>query len=153
MQMEKTMKNRTKLAVTFIALAGLTGTAMAQDRGDRGMRGDRQDRFERLDADTSGDITFEEFKAMFDGRMRLSQADADGDGKLTVAEVADHIQHIRAERMAERLIQRLDADGDGTLSLAEIESRQQKRFALMDRNDDGVLSADEMRHRGKRFGR
>ena len=36
-------------------------------------------------------------------------------------------------------------DGDGKLALSEIESRQRKHFALIDRNDDGVLQKDELR--------
>lgn len=142
------MKHATKLALAFGAFAALAAVpTAAQDRGPRG-----QERFERLDADSSGDISFEEFKAMFSNRIDLDEADADDNGQLTVAEIADHIQRKRAERAATRLIERFDANGDGELSVAEIEDRQQKRFALLDRNNDGKLTEEEMprRMRGDR---
>ena len=55
---------------------------------------------------------------------------------------------MRAERMAQRIVERFDTDGDGMLTAAEIESRQKKMFALLDRNDDGKVEKDEM-PRGK----
>lgn len=43
-----------------------------------------------------------------------------------------------------------DTDGDGAISLAEFEAahaaRVRERFARMDRNDDGLLSGDELKH-------
>ncbi len=131
------MKKSTKLAIAFLALAGTASSAMASDNdGMRGMR------FERADADKSGDVTFEEFSAAM--KTRMGTADADGDGKMTVAEIASAIERMRAERRAQRIVDRVDTDGDGMLTAAEIESRQKKRFALLDRNDDGKIVADEM---------
>ena len=145
------MKKSTKLALAFLAFAGLAGSqAIAEEqRGERMQRGDR---FERLDADKSGDISFEEFSARF--QERIGSADADGDGKITVEEMADHILRQRAERQARRMIERFDVNGDGALALDEIESRHKKRFAMMDRNDDGVLQKDELRRsrKGERGG-
>jgi Ca2+-binding EF-hand superfamily protein len=142
MRQEKTMKKSTKIALAFLALAGAAGSAaMAQD----GKRGGGM-RFEQTDADSSGDITFEEFAAAMK-RLDFARADADRDGKATVGEIADEIERMRAERMARRIIARFDADGDGALTAAEIESRQKKLFALMDRNDDGKVVKDEMPRR------
>ena len=143
------MKSRTKLAVAFLALAGAaTGVAHAQDRDER-----RGDRFERLDADQSGDVTFEEFAAAMEGR--IGSADADADGRMTVEEIADEIVRMRALRAARRMVERFDSDGDGALTTAEIESRQKKRFALLDRNDDGKIVEDEAPRRwaGRKRGR
>ena len=61
-------------------------------------------RFERMDVDNNGDVTFEEFAAVMDERLQ-ADADKDGDGKMTVAEIAAEIERVRAERMAERLDQ------------------------------------------------
>lgn len=143
------MKKSTKIAMAFLALAGATGSAaVAQDmkgkRGD-GMRGMR---LERLDADSSGDVTFEEFSAA--ANSRITDADANNDGRMTVEEIADEILRRRAERQAKRLIERFDTDDDGVLTTEEVQSRQQKRFALLDRNDDGKIEADEMPRRGRR---
>ncbi|AWC24905.1 acid-shock protein [Aminobacter sp. P9b] len=137
------MSKSTKIAIAFLALAGTAGTsAFAAAQPSRGQGMKPQMRFERADADKSGDVTFEEFTAAMN--ERLVDADGNADGKITVAEVADQIQRMRAERMAERLIKRFDANGDGELTKAEIESRQKKMFAMMDRNDDGKIVKDEM---------
>jgi Ca2+-binding EF-hand superfamily protein len=140
------MKTSMKLAMTFLALAATAaGTAYAADRSGRHGGGFR---FERADADSSGDVTFEEFAAAM--KNRVGAADADKDGKMTVAEIASEIERMRAERMARRIVERFDTDGDGALTAAEIESRQRKMFALMDRNDDGKIAPDEMPKRGHR---
>lgn len=139
------MKKSTKIALTFLAIAGAAGsTAFATDRDGR--RDGRQGmRFERADADSSGDVTFEEFAAAM--KNRIGNADANKDGKMTVGEIASEIERMRAERMARRIVQRFDTDGDGALTTAEIESRQKKMFALRDRNDDGKIVKEEMPHR------
>ena len=145
------MRKPISLALAFLAMAGASSTlAGAAEEGRRfeerhnraGMR------FERTDTDSSGDITFEEFSAAID--ERLATADADGDGKMTVAEIADEIERMRAERMARRLVERFDMDGDGALTKAEIENRQRKMFALLDRNDDGKITREEMQQGSKR---
>jgi Ca2+-binding EF-hand superfamily protein len=152
MQQEKTMKKSTKLAIAFLALAGTAGSvAVAADgQGRRGGMGQRGMHFEQTDADKSGDVTFEEFAAAM--KARIGTADADGDGKMTVAEIASEIERMRAERRAQRIVERFDTDGDGMLTLAEIEARQKKMFALMDRNDDGKVVKEEMpdRKHGRR---
>ncbi len=145
------MSKKTTLAMAFLALAGLAGAQALANEDDAG-RKDRGSRFERVDADNSGDVTFEEFTAGF--MERIGSADANGDGKITVEEMADHILRQRAERQARRMIERLDVNGDGELDLSEVESRQRKHFALMDRNDDGVLQKEELRRmrRDSRWG-
>ncbi|MDN2567720.1 EF-hand domain-containing protein [Aquibium sp. A9E412] len=155
------MKNLTRIALAFTAVAAVTATAVAHERWGRdggmgggmgpGMGSRAMMHFERADADDSGDVTFEEFAAAFGA---FQSVDADGDGSLTVEEIAAEIERRRTERMARRMIERFDTDGDGVLTEAEIESRQQKMFALMDRNDDGKVDADEMprRHRGGGMG-
>jgi len=147
MQQEKTMKKSTKLAAAFLALASASGSAaFAADREGRHGEGQRGMRFERADVDSSVDVTFEEFAAAMDSR--IGNADADGDGKMTVAEIASEIERMRAERMAQRIVERFDTDGDGVLTKAEVESRQKKMFALLDRNDDGKIVKEEMPRRG-----
>src|SRR5262249_7851899 len=89
--------------------------------------------------------TFEEFTAVL--KSRIGTADANGDGKMTVEEIAAEIERMRAERMAQRIVDRFDTDGDGMLTAAEIEARQKKMFALLDRNDDGKVEKDEMPRR------
>jgi hypothetical protein len=49
-----------------------------------------------------------------------------------------------APRAAARGMARADGDGDGRVSKAEYIARADERFARMDKNSDGQLSADEM---------
>jgi|SRR5690606_25039648 len=141
------MSKTVKLATAFLAFATLTGGAvLAQGmHGDRPDRGDRPEmHLDRMDTDDSGDLSFEEFSNALGGVV--TTADANGDGQVTVEELAEAILHQRAERQARRMIERFDVDGDGVLSLAEYEKQQQKHFALLDRNDDGVIQREELRH-------
>lgn len=162
---------KTTAALAFVAFAAGTGAAFAQqgpggDDGagggevgieragedDDGRRGGPRGRFARADADNSGDVSFDEFAAAMN--RRVTGADANGDGRMTVAEIADELQRIRFERQARRIIDRFDVNGDGELTTEEVRSRQEKRFALMDRNEDGKLQRDEMRRRdGRRWER
>lgn len=140
------MKTRTRLATAFLALAATAVAAHAAERSAE--RGERAAfRFEQADADKSGDVTFEEFAAVMNDR--LAKADADGDKRITVAEMADQIERARAENMARRIIARFDGNGDGVLTLEEIEAGQTTIFARLDRNADGKIVPDEMPKRGK----
>ncbi len=139
------MNTSTKLAMAFLAVATTAGAPAFADEKPEGRAERGKQRFERTDADSSGDITFEEFAAAM--KIRISNADKDGDGKMTVAEIAADIVRMRAERAAERMIERFDADGDGMLTLVEIETQQKKMFALLDRNNDGKIVAEEMPRR------
>ena len=141
------MTKKIGLAMAFAALAGLAG--LPANAADQRSDGRRQARLERIDADKSGDITFEEFAAAMN--TRINRFDANSDGKLTVAEIASEIDGRRAQRRASRFVERFDIDRDETVTLAEIENRQKKRFALLDMNDDGKVVADELPRRfGKR---
>ena len=138
--------------LAFLTLAGVAGTRRMPPTTSPAVtvRGPAMMRFDRLDADQSGDVTFEEFSAAL--KSRIGDADKDHDGKMTVAEIAPEIERMRAERMARRIVERFDIDGDGMLTAAEIESRQKKMFALLDRNDDGKVVKDEMPRRKFRHG-
>ena len=148
------MKRNLKIAIAFATLAGIAGTAaVAADRPGRdGMRGFGMMTFGSADADSSGDVTLDEFTAAVTGR--LGKVDADDDGTMTVEEVAAAIERMRNQRRAERIINRLDADNDGVLTTAEFDAAQGRIFARMDRNDDGKVEKSEMprRMRGEHRG-
>ena len=158
MQRKTEMKKTTGMAIAFLTLsAALTGVAVAGMKhggGEFGMMGGPEGAMPGLDmadADKNGEITFDEFKKAAGDRFVL--ADTNKDGKVTVEEMAAAIEKMRAERMAKRMIERFDADKDGSVTLAEIENGQKEIYAVMDRNDDGKLVADEMPRHGGRHGK
>jgi Ca2+-binding EF-hand superfamily protein len=151
------MKTTTKFALAFATLASLAGIAHAQNTTGDNKSG--QSRFgfglvalEKMDADKTGDVTFEEFKKAAGDRFVL--ADTNKDGKVTVEEMAAAIEKARTEQMAKRIIKRFDIDGDGALTQTEIETNQQETYALLDKNNDGKLVQEEMKRGDKGwFGR
>jgi hypothetical protein len=145
------MKKSVKLAIAFATLAGMAGSVAYAKEGPRRMHGPGGFHLERADVDDSGDISFEEFAAAMNGRMGF--ADGDSDGKLTVAEIAAEMERQRYLRRAERMVERFDIDGDNELTLDEIETHQREVFALMDRDNDGVVVEDEMPRRDRRHHR
>lgn len=123
---------------------------------------------QRTDADGNGqiDLATEGRQSRF--AARLAQADADGDGAVTAAELTAQIQsqpqrgpagagggrrgmHPRASnldpaQLASYMIQRADADGDGAIDLATEGARG--RFAQhlphADTDGDGAVTAAEL---------
>lgn len=130
------------LAATMIA----PGVAHAGNQFERSDRGPK--RMERLDTNKDGAISLKEMTAQT--TERFSSADADDDGTITVEELTEHLQRRAFERRARHMLARLDYDGDGKVTVSELENRAAKRFALMDANDDGQVSAQELRA-SKRF--
>jgi len=140
-------------ATSMLALSSPPGFAQDGDGFQRGREGGgMRQMFNRLDSDNSGDISLEEFETL--GMLGdLGAIDTDNDGILSVDEIIAHMDARRAERRRERIERRFDLDGDGQITIAEIESQRQKRFALMDSNDDGTISRDEARRSGGLMGR
>ena len=134
---------KTVLAWAFVAFAGAVGATASQAATD-----DRL--FERLDADKSGDVSFEEFLAAITGR--LENADKDADGKLTVGEISATLKGQKANKQAEALVARFDTDKDGSITLGDVEARRKQRFAELDADADGKLVKEEMRARASAKG-
>jgi Ca2+-binding EF-hand superfamily protein len=111
--------------------------------------------FERLDADNDGKITKAEMSA---GRERMfKRLDRNGDGVIDENEIEKARQAIedRAASAEARLSgqwRRMDKDGDGKVSGAEFQARS-AMFDLADRNDDGVVTKDEIDFMRGLFGR
>jgi len=102
---------------------------------------------EQFDANQDDKLTQVEIDEAI--RSRIASADSDGDGKLNL----DEFQPILVEIMRPKIVdgfQFLDADGDAVISLEEIDRPMTRVMGRLDRNDDGELTADELkrRHRG-----
>ncbi|WVZ73768.1 hypothetical protein U9M48_022044 [Paspalum notatum var. saurae] len=85
--------------------------------------------------------------------------DADGDGRISAAEMRDSCGCTAAE--AEEMIAAADSDGDGFISIDELgalfEDGDQTdtlraAFAEYDENGDGVITAEELRRALRRLG-
>ena len=105
--------------------------------------------FERLDADGDGRVTQAEID---EGRQgRLAEFDRDGDGSLSLEEFEGLWMAVMRERMVDRF-QALDADGDGSVTSEEFIRPFSHMVSRLDRNGDGELTADELqrRHKGRK---
>ena len=139
--MNKTLLAGGLAALALAAAAG--GVAVAQQAAEhphaRGMR-----------ADADGDQRLSQ--AEFVGRRvaRLTTADADRDGAVTVDERRAAAETRRAGR-ADARFDRLDADDDGVISKAEFDARREaraERGPRAARTHRGARRADRMEARG-----
>ncbi len=96
----------------------------------------------KMDTNDDGAVDLSEFTNM----DHLKQADTNGDGTLSQEEIQAMVMKRIVERQTRRMTNRLDVNGDGVVTIAEVEKQKEKRFALMDRNDDGKLEQSEFRH-------
>jgi EF hand len=91
------------------------------------------------DLNKDGDVTCDEWKRYVTGLFR--EADTNRDGNLTRTEFA---ALGRRDRLFETVgFAYFDANADGRLTLAEITEKPNLAFALLDKNGDCVISADE----------
>jgi hypothetical protein len=151
-------------AVAALA-AGAGGVALAQSMGDgmmrgqgmmqdegmmqgRGMGGDGpMARFDRFDADGDGRVTEAEIEAF--RAARFAELDADGNGAVSRQEFTDHAA-ARAGDRAGAMFDRFDADGDGVLSRDAIEAQRGlgpdagRLIGRFDADGDGAVSREEL---------
>jgi EF hand len=91
------------------------------------------------DLNKDGEVTCEEWKQYVTVLFR--EADVNRDGNLTRAEFA---ALGRRDRLFETVgFNYFDANADGRLTLAEMIDKPTPAFALLDKNGDCVISADE----------
>lgn len=166
----KTLTRAFVLTGTAVAVAAsaFAGVALAQGKGPgpKGASGPRAGMFQMMDTNKDGKVTKDEFL----GRASpfFERFDANGDGSVT----KDEVTAVFMKRMQARAVNRtarFDANGDGTVTKDEFDTYRGKRFALMDRNNDGEIDVEEMRvmmpmmangrgggwrgHRGRGWGR
>ena len=149
------MQRRTYGALAALALAGAAlGTAALADRPGAGRWGGGPDGrpfppfdLGAVDADGDGRVTPAELAAWRAGRV--TAMDANGDGLLSVDEIkAMHMARAeaRADAMAARMMSERDANGDGLLNAAEMQTPPvpERLFERVDANGDGAITQDEI---------
>lgn len=79
-----------------------------------------------------------------DSQAVFKKLDANGDGKLTAAEMTKLPQVMK-----QQMLDKIDSNHDGKIEKSEFEAQAKARadrmFAKMDKNGDGSISADEMK--------
>ena len=151
------MKTRTK-TLTAIAVAAalggatLAGVSWAGHRGgghgmdflDRGQLGlSAMEVFAAVDADGDGKLTQAEIDKFRNDRHAVH--DADGDGNLSLEEFAG-LWHETTRPLTVRAFQMLDTDGDGAIARAEYDRPLAGIVQRLDRDRDGGLSMRDARH-------
>lgn len=152
-----------KLRLALNAGLILAGMGLASAPGGASAHGDRgpgacgpEAMFDMIDADGDGRITPAELEAH--RAARFAEVDADGDGRVTKAELEAHMLEKARERMAERLDRMftwMDADGDGALGPAEFAPGTGLKGVMLrlDADGDGAVTRDEVENAAPRHGR
>lgn len=149
--------------------SGLSEEERAERRSERAER-----QFSRLDSDEDGMLSPQEFEAGMEKRAerreqrterreerreRMPQEMRDMHAQLrglmregmNLEAFSGVMQELASARFDGR-----DADGNGELSEAEftanVSERAERRFARMDRNEDGLVTREDRPHRGKHRG-
>lgn len=141
--------NKTTLALlSAVCIAAVAAPALAAGpQGLRGMhlaRGGGSDMIETFDANGDGQLTQAEIDAF--RANRLAAFDTDDDGELSLKEYQALWLDAHRERMVDDF-QRHDDDGNARVTAAEFNEPFANMVARRDRNDDGVLTRDELQRR------
>jgi Ca2+-binding EF-hand superfamily protein len=98
--------------------------------------------FARLDADSDGKVTMNEWKPK--AVKRFFRLDDDQNGAVTSAEIDTWLKK-GIERRKERMLGRLDANKDGDVTRAEVDAYIDALFNGADGDKDGGLTLAEVR--------
>jgi Ca2+-binding EF-hand superfamily protein len=134
----------------FAALLGLAVAAVALSAAHADRRGGHDKMFmrhhggamEKADANGDGAIDAAEWNALF------AEIDANDDGKLEADEMHRHHRAAHPEALAFMIAHHADENDDGRVTSAEWKAH----VAELDEDDDGELSAQELRLRHRFHG-
>ncbi len=151
------MKTRTKTLTAIAVAAALGGTALAgaSYAGHRGgghgmgfldkgqLAVSAMEMFEAVDADGDGRLTQAEIDKALDDRHAAH--DANGDGNLSLEEFAG-LWHETTRPLTVRVFQMLDTDGDAIVTRTEYDRPLAGIVERLDRDRDGSLSMRDRWH-------
>ena len=149
------MKTRTKTLTAIAVAAALGATALAGvtyagHRGhgmgflDKGQLAvSAMEMFEAVDADGDGRLTQAEIDKALDDRHAAH--DANGDGNLSLEEFAG-LWHETTRPLTVRVFQMLDTDGDAIVTRTEYDRPLAGIVERLDRDRDGSLSMRDRWH-------
>jgi len=151
------MRTKTKTLTAMAIAAVLGGTALAgasyaghRDGGhgmgflDQGQLAvSAMEMFQAVDADGDGKLTQAEIDKALNDRHAVH--DADGDGNLSLEEFAG-LWHETTRPLTVRAFQMLDTDGDAIVTRAEFDRPLADIVQQLDRDGDGSLSMKDRWH-------
>jgi Ca2+-binding EF-hand superfamily protein len=106
--------------------------------------------FARLDADSDGKMTVNEWKPK--AEKRFLRLDDDHNGTVTTAEIDAWLKR-GIDRRKERMLSRLDQNKDGNVARDEVDAYIDALFNGADGDKDGSLSLAEIREKAPQRGR
>src|SRR5580765_6561294 len=138
--------------LSTVVLAGLAAVAVGSAHAGEAGSGRLVERlFQKMDTDGDGALSAAEAEAA--AKKMFDRRDTNGDGALTESEftaqtggrqlVADRQQKLDARRG--KRFAAMDKDGDGQVSAQEFLAAAQQRFTAADANGDGRVTKDELR--------
>ena len=148
------------LLASALSLAMVCGPGFAEE-GERCRKGQSgKAHFDRIDENGDGEVSADEFVLTASHRVDriMEHMDSDENGVISAEEFAESRSRRRPRGGTPPAFGDLDVDGDGQLTedelLAHHAERVEKTFSRLDKNEDGVLTSNEMRklrrHRGGR---
>lgn len=151
--MSKKMIIGVSSVVLVASMVGIAGLAVAKHRAHHGgPHGGKFFMLKKADTNKDGVITKEELQAAQEKRFK--KFDLNDDGEVTAKEVQEKMSEHFAKR-AQRLTRRFDENRDGKVTAEEFKAHGERRLYMLDLNNDGQISKDEMprrfsHHRGHR---
>ncbi|MEM1198847.1 MAG: EF-hand domain-containing protein [Pseudomonadota bacterium] len=132
-------KKTKKIIIAAVAIAAVSGVGLSANAAFKQWGGGMMMR--HMDANGDGKVTKAEIMPRI--TKRFDRVDANSDGQVTKEEIGEHVRK-RVEKRVGFMFDRFDSDADGVMTKAEIESQVDKHFARMDTDNNGEVSREEM---------